>query len=168
VPLLSRVPILGYLFRSKTTSLDKKNLYIFLTPRIQTNPEEATELYEEKKEHINSIKEGVIRMNNDGKLSEDMRLAGMGYKYLELKEYDKAMKYYEKALLENPDNPYAILNIGYINQVQGNSEKAIEMYERLIAMAPKDVADASTDPLKAGKRLTDIAAENLKSLKKNK
>jgi tetratricopeptide (TPR) repeat protein len=70
-------------------------------------------------------------MNNDGKLSEDMRLAGMGYKYLELKEYDKAMNYYEKALEENPQNPYAILNIGYINQVQGNSAKAIEMYERL-------------------------------------
>lgn len=167
VPLLSRVPILGYLFKSKTNSLDKKNLYIFLTPRIQTNPEEATELYEEKKEHINSIQEGVIRMNNDGKLSEDMRLAGMGYKYLELKDYDKALEYYEKALLENPQNPYAILNIGYINQMQGNSAKAIEMYERLIAMAPKDVADESTDPLRAGKRLTDIAEENLKSLKTN-
>lgn len=167
VPLLSRVPILGYLFRSKTNSQDKKNLYIFLTPRIQTNPEEIEKLYEEKKEHISSILEGSIRMNNDGKLSEDMRLAGIAYKYLELKEYDKAMEYYEKALLENPDNPYAILNIGYINQVQGNSAKAIEMYERLITMAPKDVADTSSDPLRAGKRLTDIAAENLKSLKTN-
>ncbi|MBN1908016.1 MAG: type II secretion system secretin GspD [Deltaproteobacteria bacterium] len=167
VPLLSRVPILGYLFKSKTNSLDKKNLYIFITPRIVTNPGEATELYEEKKEHIRSIQQGSIRMNNDGKLSEDMRLAGIGYKYLELKDYEKALKYYEKALKENPNNPYAILNIGYINQVQGNSVKAIEMYEKLIAMAPKDVADASTDPLRAGKRLTDIATENLKSLKTN-
>jgi general secretion pathway protein D len=168
VPLLSRVPILGYLFRSKTNSQDKKNLYIFLTPRIQANPEEVTTLFEEKKEHISSIQEGAIRLNNDGRLTEDMRLAGMGYKYLELKEYDKAIKYYEKALEKNPQNPYAILNIGYINQMQGNSEKAIEMYERLIAMAPKDVADESTDPLRAGKRLTDIAAENLKSLKTDK
>ncbi len=168
VPLLGHIPILGYLFRSKTNSLDKKNLYIFITPRIIVNPGEAVNVYEEKKEHINSIKEGVIRMNNDGKLSEDMRLAGIGYKYLELKEYDKAMKYYEKALEENPDNPYAILNIGYINQVQGNRDKAIEMYEKLIKMAPKDVADESTDPLRAGKRLTDIAAENLKSLKTDK
>jgi general secretion pathway protein D len=168
VPLLSRVPILGYLFRSKANTLDKKNLYIFLTPRIVANPEEAVNVYEEKKEHINTIQEGAIRMNNDGKLSEDMRLAGIGYKYLELKEYDKAMKYYEKALEENPKNPYAILNIGYINQAQGNREKAIEMYEKLIQMAPKDVAESSTDPLRAGKRLTDIAKENLKSLKTDK
>jgi general secretion pathway protein D len=168
VPLLGRIPILGYLFRSKSNSLDKKNLYIFLTPRIVANPEEAGDVYEEKKEHINTIKEGVIRMNNDGKLSEDMRLAGIGYKYLELKEYDKAMKYYEKALEENSNNPYAILNIGYINQIQGNKAKAIEMYERLIKMGPKDVADASTDPLRAGKKLTDIAEKNLKSLKTDK
>jgi hypothetical protein len=35
-------------------------------------------------------------------------------------------------------------------------------------MGPKDVADASTDPLRAGRKLTDIAEENLKSLKTDK
>jgi len=62
VPLLGDIPILGHLFRSTSSSLDKKNLYIFLTPHIIENPAEAQEVYREKKEHIDSIKEGVIKM----------------------------------------------------------------------------------------------------------
>ncbi|MDB9822798.1 type II secretion system secretin GspD [Deltaproteobacteria bacterium] len=62
VPLLGDIPILGYLFRSTTSSLDKKNLYIFLTPHIIENPAEAQEVYEEKRDHIDSIEEGVIKM----------------------------------------------------------------------------------------------------------
>ncbi len=49
VPLLGDIPILGYLFKSKTTNRERTNLYIFLTPRIIRNPAEAQEIYLEKK-----------------------------------------------------------------------------------------------------------------------
>jgi general secretion pathway protein D len=62
VPLLGDIPILGHLFRSTSRSLDKKNLYIFLTPHIIENPAEAQALYQEKKRHIDSVEEGVIKM----------------------------------------------------------------------------------------------------------
>jgi len=37
VPFLGRIPILGYLFKSKTHSMVKSNLLIFITPRIVYN-----------------------------------------------------------------------------------------------------------------------------------
>ncbi|MBN2418017.1 MAG: type II secretion system secretin GspD, partial [Deltaproteobacteria bacterium] len=167
VPLLGRIPILGWLFRSRTDTTDKKNMYIFLTPRIMENVAEADEISQGKKEHIDTIKKGVIRMHSDGKQPEDMRRVELGYKYLQLGEYEKALKYYRKALDENPNNPYAIYNIGYIYQLQGEGEKAVDMYEKLIAMDPPERAIESSDPFQTGKRLTDMAKDNLKSLKAN-
>jgi len=62
VPFLGDIPILGWLFRSKSRTGDKTNLFIFLTPHIIENPTEAAEIYQEKKEQIDSIKEGAIKM----------------------------------------------------------------------------------------------------------
>jgi len=36
VPLLSRIPVLGYLFGKKSTTEDKTDLLIFITPHILT------------------------------------------------------------------------------------------------------------------------------------
>ncbi|MBW1714714.1 MAG: type II secretion system secretin GspD [Deltaproteobacteria bacterium] len=62
VPCLGGIPVLGWLFRSVSSSGGKTNLFIFLTPHIVENPEEAKEVYEEKKEQIEKIKEGVIKL----------------------------------------------------------------------------------------------------------
>ncbi|MBW1900606.1 MAG: type II secretion system secretin GspD [Deltaproteobacteria bacterium] len=61
-PCLGNVPVLGWLFKSKGNSGDKTNLYIFITPHIIENPEEAQEVYEEKRDDIEGIKEGVIKL----------------------------------------------------------------------------------------------------------
>ncbi len=61
-PCLGNVPGLGWLFKSKGTSGDKTNLYIFITPHIIENPEEAQDVYEEKRDDIEGIKEGVIKL----------------------------------------------------------------------------------------------------------
>ncbi|MBA7686595.1 Type 3 secretion system secretin [subsurface metagenome] len=62
VPCLGDIPGLGWLFRSVSRSGGKTNLFIFLTPHIVEDPEEAKKVYEEKKEQIDKIKEGVIKM----------------------------------------------------------------------------------------------------------
>jgi len=62
VPFLGDIPILGWLFRSNSRTGDKTNLFIFLTPHIIENPTEAAEVYKEKKEQIDAIKEGGIKM----------------------------------------------------------------------------------------------------------
>jgi general secretion pathway protein D len=62
VPCLGNIPALGWLFKSTSRSSDKTNLFIFLTPHIVESPEEAKKVYEKKREQIEKIKEGVIKM----------------------------------------------------------------------------------------------------------
>ena len=64
VPCLGDIPLLGYLFKSSSTRGEKTNLFIFITPHIIENPEEAKKVYQEKKEEIEKIKEDVIKMYN--------------------------------------------------------------------------------------------------------
>jgi general secretion pathway protein D len=62
VPCLGNIPLLGSLFKTQARSNSKSNLFIFLTPHIIENPEEATAVYEEKKEYIEEVEERVIKM----------------------------------------------------------------------------------------------------------
>jgi general secretion pathway protein D len=62
VPLLGDIPILGWLFKSRSTSRKKTNLFVFLTPRVVQTPDEAADIYGQKKEHIDKIREGQIKM----------------------------------------------------------------------------------------------------------
>ncbi len=61
VPCLGNIPVLGWLFKYKSESREKRNLFIFITPRIVENPTEAKVIYEEKQEHIDRVEEGVIK-----------------------------------------------------------------------------------------------------------
>jgi general secretion pathway protein D len=67
VPLLGDIPILGYLFKSKTTNRQRTNLYIFLTPRIIRNPAEAQAIFLEKKTDADLHAEKGFK---DGRLEE--------------------------------------------------------------------------------------------------
>jgi general secretion pathway protein D len=60
-PCLGDIPGLGWLFKYKSESREKRNLFIFITPRIVENPTEAKVIYDEKQEHINKVEEGVIK-----------------------------------------------------------------------------------------------------------
>jgi general secretion pathway protein D len=165
-PCLGNIPGLGWLFKAVSTRDDRQNLYFFLTPHIVENPQEARALYEEKKEKIDRIKAGVVKLyEGGGEQTEDMRLSDLGYQFLEAKDYDKAKQYLEKALEINPENPYALLNMGVVYEAKGKREEAIEMYEKVITLAPEDRAFESTDSEQIGHKLSDIATDNLKRLK---
>ena len=62
VPCLGDIPLVGWLFKGTSKKREKTNLFIFLTPRIIQNPAEAKKIYLDKKEQIERIKEGVIKM----------------------------------------------------------------------------------------------------------
>lgn len=61
VPVLGNVPLLGWLFKKRSEETIKTNLYIFLTPRVIVNPGEASGIYEQKKEQLDTIKGGDIK-----------------------------------------------------------------------------------------------------------
>ena len=63
VPLLGDIPILGWLFKTKSTSREKTNLYVFLTPHIVRTQQDAANLYQEKRETMGDVVEGIIKLN---------------------------------------------------------------------------------------------------------
>jgi len=63
VPLLGDIPILGWLFKSKSTSREKTNLYVFLTPHIVRTQKDAAGLYQGKRETMGEVVEGIIKLN---------------------------------------------------------------------------------------------------------
>lgn len=62
VPCLGDIPGLGWLFRSKSRSSEKTNLFVFLTPRVLKNPEEAKLIQDEKQDQMDKIIEGEIKL----------------------------------------------------------------------------------------------------------
>ncbi len=63
VPVLGDIPLLGWLFRNKSDNNVKTNLYIFITPRVIKSPAEADQIFKGKKEEIDAIKAGSIKLN---------------------------------------------------------------------------------------------------------
>ena len=56
VPFLGDIPILGWLFKSKTSSVEKTNLMIFITPYIIKSGEEADDLTRRKNESLDEFR----------------------------------------------------------------------------------------------------------------
>jgi general secretion pathway protein D len=65
VPGLGDVPLLGWLFKNQSETNNKTNLFIFITPRVIKNPQEAARIYQRKQEEFNSIKAGSIKLNDN-------------------------------------------------------------------------------------------------------
>ncbi|MBW2029779.1 MAG: type II secretion system secretin GspD [Deltaproteobacteria bacterium] len=62
VPCLGGIPGLGWAFKSLSRSRNKTNLFVFLTPHIIENPRDAKAIYKEKKEKMDRIKGGTVKM----------------------------------------------------------------------------------------------------------
>jgi general secretion pathway protein D len=69
VPGLGDIPLLGWLFKTQSDGDQKTNLYVFLTPRVIKNPEEADKLVSDKKKSQDAppeqFKGGEIKLYNN-------------------------------------------------------------------------------------------------------
>jgi len=63
VPCIGDIPFLGWLFKTRGSGREKSNLFVFITPHIIRNQEEAAAIYKKKLDDIGNIEEGVIKMN---------------------------------------------------------------------------------------------------------
>ncbi len=61
-PCLGDIPLFGMLFSSVSKAGEKSNLYVFLTPHVIENPAEAEAIYKNKKDDMDKIKAGKIKM----------------------------------------------------------------------------------------------------------
>ena len=65
VPCLGDIPLLEWMFKSKSKGGSKTNLYIFLTPKVIETEAEAKAVYEDKMDHMNKLAPGQIKMYNE-------------------------------------------------------------------------------------------------------
>jgi general secretion pathway protein D len=98
-------------------------------------------------------------------LREDMRLSNKGLDYIKDGNYQKAEEYLQRALKINPDNPYAVLNMGVVYYETGRKEQAREMFNKVLSLAQKEKAEHSNKDWAVGEDLTDIAKKNLANMK---
>lgn len=63
VPFLGEIPILGWLFKTNSKSREKTNLYVFITPHIVRTRDDAAGIYQQKRDSMGEVVEGVIRLN---------------------------------------------------------------------------------------------------------
>jgi general secretion pathway protein D len=60
IPLLSKIPVLGYLFRYNVDTLTKKELIIIVTPRVVSDRTEAEKLTVEYINKLRNVKKLLI------------------------------------------------------------------------------------------------------------
>jgi len=70
IPCVGDIPWLGWLFKSMSRGRERTNLFVFLTPHVIENADEASKFYQEKKDKIDSIgkenEEGIKLYNKNG------------------------------------------------------------------------------------------------------
>ncbi len=76
VPCLGGISGLGWAFKSASRRKEAQNLFIFLTPHIVENQEDAQRLHDIKREQIDKIKEGVIKMREESDLLKKIENQG--------------------------------------------------------------------------------------------
>ena len=95
---------------------------------------------------------------------QDTLLADEGYLEMVNGNYERAEAILKVALSINDRNPYALLNLGVLYQNTNRLEEAQKMYRKLIEMNPDTLAVQSTEKKYEGKKLVDLAKDNLASL----
>ncbi|WP_051309211.1 type II secretion system secretin GspD [Desulfogranum japonicum] len=168
VPLLGDIPLLGWLFKSRTSSETKTNLFIFITPHIVENPAELAAIYYKKRDIMENLQPGSSDIPDQffyDKPSTDhaAALTDLGFARLQKKQNGAAKDYFMQALRIDPQNPYATINLGVVYEREGRYPQAKEMYERVLELQPQPAKEGSS-PAYPYEDLRQLAKENLMHL----
>jgi len=94
----------------------------------------------------------------------DVDLSEQAFDAISAGDFEQAEALLEVALSINPDNPFAILNMGVVYQNTGRIEKAREQYVKVILLNSQETVSRSNVKGMEGKSLVDIAKRNLENL----
>lgn len=74
VPLLGDIPVLGWLFKATSKSVQKQNLIVFITPKVIRNPEDSNRLLSRKlDDRVRSVKQDFSGTDRHGAFTENLR-----------------------------------------------------------------------------------------------
>ena len=106
----------------------------------------------------------VVSCSSTPEKAPDVDLSEQAFEAISAGDYEKAEALLEVALSINPNNPYALLNLGVVYQNTGRIEKAREQYVKIILLDAKEKVARSNVRGMEGKSLVDIAKENLENM----
>lgn len=141
VPLLGDIPLLGHLFKTNKNSEVKTNLFIFITPHIVENPAELASIYYQKRDVMEYVKKGSsaipdFRFTYEPRPAHAAALTDIGFKKMQENDYHLARQYFEQALKIDDQNPSALLNLGLVNEQEGNRNGAAGLYQQILELPP--------------------------------
>lgn len=166
VPLLGDIPGLGWLFKSESTSSVKTNMFIFITPRIMRNPADIAGVTLQKEDNIETVMPDAKRVIHPQVNKENaIILTERGFAKLLENKNAEAKEFFEEALEHDAENPYTLLNVGVVAEREGEFQRAIQYYQKVITTNTQATAIEASDPEKKGMTLVDIARENIDRLK---
>ncbi len=166
VPLLGDIPLLGWLFKSHKTRSIKTNMFIFITPRIIKNPANIAAITLQKEDDMGSVLPAVKEeLHKEKNMEHAVKLTIEGYEMLMAGDIQDAKDYFLEALDINPENSFALMNMGVVHEKEGNTEEALKMYQAVMSVGTTETAFESSDQEKNGALLVDIARENIERLK---
>jgi general secretion pathway protein D len=169
VPLLGDIPVLGWLFRADSQRKTQTNMFVFITPRIIKNPADLAGVTVNKEAQMGEVMPEVKRdLFREAVASHALRLAEMGFDRMKRGQNSQAKNYFIEALDIDPDNPYALYNLGVLYEGEGNRRAAVEKYQRVILTGSSVTAVESTDPDIVGVPLIQLARERLEALQRVK
>lgn len=133
VPLLGDIPLLGWLFKTHSTTHRKTNMFIFITPHIVANPADMARITLNKEDQLDAVMPQVKKeLHRQVNLDHAMSLSDIGFQKMQDKSYDEARNYFQEALEINPKSPYALMNLGTISEREGKLGEAIGYYQQVI------------------------------------
>ncbi|WP_457576469.1 type II secretion system secretin GspD [Desulfomarina sp.] len=168
VPLLGDIPLLGWLFKTHTTTSVKTNMFIFITPHIIRNPADLAAVTMKKEDDMGTVLPTVAReLHKEDNPEHADRLVSTGYEKLQAGRLKEAKNYFQEALDIDPENPFALMDMGVVLEKEGNIQGALQMYRAVIALNTGEIAPRTSDPEKNGASLLQIAEENIERITKN-
>lgn len=162
VPILGDIPILGWLFRTKTSTIRKTNMFIFITPRIVSNPAQIAAVTLTKEDEMSMVLPAIQKeLHKEANLDHALTLNMKGYEKLQAEDLVGARSYFDEALSIDPVNPFALMNMGVVYEKEGKPKQALIMYQAVLTGDSDAVTDSSAGSSKMGVPLKTMARENI-------
>ena len=165
IPLLGDIPLLGWLFKTHSTSHLKTNMFIFITPHIIKNPADIARVTLTKEEQMDKVMPAVRKeLHRQVNLDHAMTLSDMGFQKMEENKYDQARNFFNEALDINPESPYALMNLGVICESEGNTTEALKYYQKVIDTVTNSETGETEGKGPSSMNLLKISKENINRL----
>jgi cell division protein FtsN len=95
-----------------------------------------------------------------GCAGKDKKLTNKGSEAIVMNDYLGAERYLDEALTVNPDNPYALFNMGVVYENTGRQQQAISMYQKVLDLNSTQGKKVSPED----QALAERAGANLRKL----